>query len=370
MAKVKIQGHASGTGVFTLTSPNSNTDRTITLPDADVTLGTDATKLPLAGGALTGNVTSNSKLTINNATVQGALVGVYTGGFDTAGVVAESGIHLANSTAANTVMQMTFGLQSPAQTKAAGYIGFKNTDVTGLTKGDLIFGTRSVVTDTTPTERLRITSDGNVGIGTSSPSTSLHLKDNATAANTKLTVERSSLSYTGEYAASHCGSVTNNEFEIHTNNTLRIKIDSSGRVTMPSQPCVSARAYLGTAIPVNTVTLIPLDSERFDIGNNLASSTFTAPVTGKYLYTYTLYFVDIDNAATSLGVQVVTSNKQYEQWITPDHIANSDFSYTATSSQVADMDANDTLQYKCYTGGGSATAKIHADSMISIALIA
>ena len=32
MAKVKIQGHASGTGVFTLTAPNSSTDRTITLP--------------------------------------------------------------------------------------------------------------------------------------------------------------------------------------------------------------------------------------------------------------------------------------------------------------------------------------------------
>ena len=56
MAKVKIQGHASGTGVFTVTAPNSNTDRTITLPDADVTLGTDATKLPLAGGTLTGDV--------------------------------------------------------------------------------------------------------------------------------------------------------------------------------------------------------------------------------------------------------------------------------------------------------------------------
>jgi len=127
---------------------------------ASLTGVADGTKLPLAGGALTGNITSNSKLTINNATVQGALVGVYTGGFNDAGVVAESGIHLANSTAANTVMQMTFGLQSPAQTKAAGYIGFKNTDVTGLTKGALIFGTRDVVTDTTPIERLRITSDG------------------------------------------------------------------------------------------------------------------------------------------------------------------------------------------------------------------
>jgi hypothetical protein len=40
MAKVKITGHASGSGVLTITAPNTSTDRTITLPDADVTLGT------------------------------------------------------------------------------------------------------------------------------------------------------------------------------------------------------------------------------------------------------------------------------------------------------------------------------------------
>ena len=56
MSKVKIQGNASGTGVLTVTAPNTDTDRTITLPDADVTLGTDATKLPLAGGTMTGTL--------------------------------------------------------------------------------------------------------------------------------------------------------------------------------------------------------------------------------------------------------------------------------------------------------------------------
>jgi len=56
MSKVKIQGNASGTGVITLTAPNTSTDRTVTLPDADVTLGADATKLPLAGGTVTGQI--------------------------------------------------------------------------------------------------------------------------------------------------------------------------------------------------------------------------------------------------------------------------------------------------------------------------
>ena len=39
MAKVKIQGNASGTGVITLIAPNTNTDRTVTLPDESITLG-------------------------------------------------------------------------------------------------------------------------------------------------------------------------------------------------------------------------------------------------------------------------------------------------------------------------------------------
>jgi len=38
MSKVKIQGNASGTGVLTVTAPNTSTDRTITLPDATGTL--------------------------------------------------------------------------------------------------------------------------------------------------------------------------------------------------------------------------------------------------------------------------------------------------------------------------------------------
>lgn len=39
MATVKLQGNASGSGSVTLVAPNTNSTRTVTLPDADVTLG-------------------------------------------------------------------------------------------------------------------------------------------------------------------------------------------------------------------------------------------------------------------------------------------------------------------------------------------
>jgi len=54
MAKVKIQGHASGTGVLTVTAPNTSSDRTITLPDSTGTILDENSSLPAAN--LTGTV--------------------------------------------------------------------------------------------------------------------------------------------------------------------------------------------------------------------------------------------------------------------------------------------------------------------------
>lgn len=45
MSKVQLQGNASGTGIFTIASPNSNTDRTLTLPDSSGTLLNNSTTI-------------------------------------------------------------------------------------------------------------------------------------------------------------------------------------------------------------------------------------------------------------------------------------------------------------------------------------
>jgi len=73
MAKVKITGHASGTGVITVTSPDTSTDRTITLPDSSGTLLDENSSVPAAnitgtlpaisGANLTGLTSSLDALT-------------------------------------------------------------------------------------------------------------------------------------------------------------------------------------------------------------------------------------------------------------------------------------------------------------------
>ena len=77
MAKVKIQGHASGTGILTVTAPNTSTDRTITLPDATGTLlnsdgsGANLTNLP-NGSQLDHSGTKKIEATATGVSVTGA----------------------------------------------------------------------------------------------------------------------------------------------------------------------------------------------------------------------------------------------------------------------------------------------------------
>ena len=54
MSKIKLEGHASGSGVLTIAAPNTDTDRTITIPDVTGTLLDSGSDLPAAN--LTGTI--------------------------------------------------------------------------------------------------------------------------------------------------------------------------------------------------------------------------------------------------------------------------------------------------------------------------
>jgi len=70
MAKVKIQGHASGTGILTVTAPNTSSDRTITLPDATGTLlnsdGSAASLTAIPAANITGTLPAISATNLTN----------------------------------------------------------------------------------------------------------------------------------------------------------------------------------------------------------------------------------------------------------------------------------------------------------------
>ena len=60
MSKVAIQGNASGTGTFSIVAPNSNTDRTLTLPDEAGTVLTSGGAIDVNASAPADSVTIDS----------------------------------------------------------------------------------------------------------------------------------------------------------------------------------------------------------------------------------------------------------------------------------------------------------------------
>lgn len=68
----------------------------------------------------------------------------------------------------NTTRLIGFGFTNIASGFQPAYIGYIETSISNFTIGDLILGTRSVTTNTQPTERMRITSGGLVGVNISS----------------------------------------------------------------------------------------------------------------------------------------------------------------------------------------------------------
>jgi hypothetical protein len=64
LSKISLSGNASGTGIFTIASPNGNTDRTLTLPDNTGTILTTATAgVPVNGPAFSAYQSSSQNVT-------------------------------------------------------------------------------------------------------------------------------------------------------------------------------------------------------------------------------------------------------------------------------------------------------------------
>lgn len=123
---------------------------------------------------------------------------------------------------------------------------------------------------------------------------------------------------------------------------------AAGERTMPLQPAFLA---YNSAIDSNvtgdgTIFTIIFDTEVFDQNSDFdGTSTFTAPVTGRYLLGFNVALEDIGAAHTNGLVQTITSNRTYQT----DNFSPTilDVSGDLTMGQVvlADMDAADTATF-------------------------
>ena len=60
MSSIKLSPNASGTGEFTIAAPNSNTNRTLTLPDATGTIQVSGNPISGTTGSFSGDLSFNS----------------------------------------------------------------------------------------------------------------------------------------------------------------------------------------------------------------------------------------------------------------------------------------------------------------------
>ena len=100
-----------------------------------------------------------------------------------------------------------------------------------------------------------------------------------------------------------------------------------------------------------------------DIGGNFASNTFTAPVTGKYQLSATLYVGGWDASCAYVQTRFHASNRNHYWHIADGDIFPNDPTYFQFGhSMLIDMDENDTVYVATAQGGGAAQMDINDHS--------
>jgi len=151
--------------------------------------------------------------------------------------------------------------------------------------------------------------------------------------------------------------------------TNAITISSDEEVTMPGTPSFQARTNtLSNVTGDGTAYTVLFPTERFDVGANFASPTYTAPVTGKYLHTLTIETRGLTGSHTDLNLAIVTSNRTYGMArLNPSAIAVSGI-MVFNGTMYADMDAADTATISLTVSGGTKVVDID-EAYWSVALV-
>jgi hypothetical protein len=181
---------------------------------------------------------------------------------------------------------------------------------TGVSQAMSTLNVTSLKHESASGDNITLSSNGSVGVGTSSP--------NKSGSNLALTVNALSGQYpaielsTGDTGRWYINADATNVYDTAMNNTNRtfytggaerMRIDSAGRVTMPYQPMFSIGGSTGTSTTIAASTPYTLWSVVTNIGShwNNSTSRFTAPVAGRYLFTCAL---DVRRVNNSTGAAI------------------------------------------------------------------
>ena len=158
---------------------------------------------------------------------------------------------------------------------------------------------------------------------------------------------------------------------IQTSGNNAIVVDANGHVTNPLQPAflvTKSATQTNMAVGGAAVT-ITFDTEVFDQNADFASNTFTAPVTGRYLFSIMLNSKQLDTSASAYNFRMASSNRNYSTDLTPSVLAADSGDYPIRATILADMDANDTISVN-FVADGSQQVDVGTASFFSGYLVA
>jgi hypothetical protein len=146
-------------------------------------------------------------------------------------------------------------------------------------------------------------------------------------------------------------------------------MNPDGERLMTSQPAFSAsNTTTDNNITGNgTVYTLTNDNEIFDQNADYdGTSTFTAPVDGRYDLAFTLQVRNLDTGVfTSFRLQIITSNRTYQiKVLDPETFARgAGFNFMQAAAVFADMDSGDTATSTVTVTGGGLTVGVNSDNV-------
>ena len=159
----------------------------------------------------------------------------------------------------------------------------------------------------------------------------------------------------------------NDKMRFRVNDLYAMEIDSAGIMTRAYTPAfLVTKSGAQSNIAINATTTIIFDTERFDNNADFASNTFTAPVTGKYQFNFTVNWGAWDADFGYVYILLVASNRTIYAHLGSGNQVDADGYFAQTGSALIDMDANDTIALKVqFSNDGAAQADAAQSSWFS-----
>jgi hypothetical protein len=216
---------------------------------------------------------------------------------------------------------------------------------------------------------LKVDANGKVGIGTSSPSSKLHVEDTTGSLSSTKDITAEFRRFDGTYSPrlqirhstagtdihhTYSSGASNLTFSVA--NSEGISINTSGEVTKPNQPSFSVVKTSDQTLSTTATVTITWETELWDTNSDFTKSTnqFTAPVTGKYYLQAQARIDNLDTAAVYYIFKIQTSNRTRQEIVDPEFATDLTY-YTMSLSSVFDMDAGDTAYVSIAQNGGTAS---------------